>query len=238
MATSPTKLESKPRVSVIIPTLNEAENIQRALHRAWSLGPYEIIVADGGSEDQTVALAEPLASRVVQTARGRATQQNAGAAAATGEVLLFLHADNWLHQSGIDQILLALQRPEVHIGGFWQRIEANGLTYRLLERGNGYRVWRWGWAYGDQGIFVRRAFFDSLGGFPEFGLMEDLVLMQRAVKHSRPVLLRGPLHISPRRWQQHGILRQTLRNWALIAAYKMGISPNALASYYYRARRP
>ncbi len=219
------------RVSIIIPTWNEAERIGSAVSRAWETGPDEILVVDGGSTDETVCRAGA-ASRVMVTGRERALQQNAAACEAIGDVLLFLHADNWLDPSGVTQILQVLQNPIVQFGGFRQTIEATGSPYRLLERGNAYRVHRWGWVYGDQGLFVRKSFFFSQGGFPRVPLMEDLIFSQHARRQSRPVLLPGRLHVSARRWQKHGVVRQTLRNWALISAYKLGISPNQLASFY------
>jgi rSAM/selenodomain-associated transferase 2 len=218
---------------VVIPTLNEQANIARTLTSAWRAGADEVLIADGGSTDSTREIAEPRVTRWLDAPRGRARQLNAAAAAATGDVLLFLHADNRLHPACIEQMHQALaERSEIEFGGFQQRIEADGLAFRLLERGNAYRVARWGWAYGDQALFVRRAFFDSQGGFPELGLMEDLVFSQRARCVSRPVLLPGPVIVSARRWRSSGILRQTLRNWWLIAAYKCGVSPDQLARHY------
>lgn len=221
------------RVSVVIPTLNEQANIARTVVSAWRAGADEVIIGDGGSTDATREIAEPRVTRWIDAPRGRARQLNSAAAAATGEVLLFLHADNQLHSRCIAQLRTAMtERTDIDFGGFQQRIDADGFVFRLLERGNAYRVARWGWAYGDQALFVRRAFFESQGGFPELGLMEDLVFSQRARRVSRPVLLPGPVVVNARRWRSSGILRQTLRNWWLIAAYKCGISPDQLARHY------
>ena len=115
-----------------------------------------------------------------------------------------------------------------------QRIEAEGWAYRWLERGNAERV-RWlGLPYGDQAIAVRKVAFDAIGGFPDVPLLEDLLLMRRQRKQSWPVLLEGPVYVSPRRWQRHGILRQTLRNWGILAGYACGIPPAQLAAWYGR----
>lgn len=221
------------RLSVIIPALNEAANIGRAVESAVSAGAHETIVVDGGSADQTLALAGQLDCRVIHSPRGRALQQNAGAQAATGDVLLFLHADNWLGCTKIAaQIERALALPKRLHGALRQHIDAAGLAYRLLEKGNTARI-RWmGLPYGDQAIFVRREAFEQVGGFPEVPLMEDVMLMQRLRRQAWPALVAGPVFVSPRRWQQNGIVRQTLRNWRLLARYSLGASPEQLAKEY------
>ncbi len=220
------------QISVIIPTINEAPWIERAVSRAWEAKVDEVLVIDGGSEDETVALAQKCGATVLQGPPGRAVQQNQGAQHASGEILLFLHADNWLAPTVGQQIRECLCRPEVLGGAFRQRIEAPGLPYRLLEWGNIARVcWR-GLPYGDQSIFMYKKTFEQLGQFPQVKLMEDLLLM-RAFRHlASPVLLPGPVYVHPRRWQQHGIVRQTIRNWLLLSAQALGVSPNRLAQFY------
>lgn len=224
-------------VSIIIPAVNEAETIARAVTTAWQAGAAEVIVADGGSSDETYEIAAANNARLVQSARGRAIQQNAGAASATGDVLLFQHADNYCGAASVEQIREVFTNENVVSGAFRQRILADGLAYRLLERGNALRVTCGGMAYGDQGIFVRRNVFRQLGGFPAVPLMEDLLLMRQLRKISRPVLLPGPHYISPRRWQRHGVLRQTLRNWTILTRHALGASPEQLAASYARHDR-
>ncbi len=219
-------------VSIIIPTLNEAHRIGQAVEWAWANGPHEVLVVDGDSCDETTAVAERQGARVLRGVRGRASQQNLGAAEATGDVLLFLHADNLLGPDGVRQIVHVLKNPAVLGGAFRQQIAAPGLSYRLLERGNALRARLLGLPYGDQGIFLRREVFQRLGGFPEVALMEDLLLMRKLRRRSRPVLLPGPLRVSPRRWQKSGVVRQTLRNWSLLAAEGLGVSPSSLARFY------
>lgn len=222
------------RLSVIIPALNEAANIGRAAASAWGAGADEVIVADGGSSDDTPVLAAAAGATVISSPPGRATQQNAAARLATGDVLLFLHADNWLAPDVGQQLRVALAGSDRTHGALRQRIDAEPWIYRWLERGNAERV-RWcGVPYGDQAIFIRRAVFESAGGWPAVPLMEDVILMRKLRRQSWPLLLPGPVHVSPRRWQRHGVLRQTLRNWRLLAALSFGVSPARLAQQYAR----
>lgn len=222
------------KVSVIIPALNEEDRIASAARSAWDAGADEVIVVDGGSTDRTTAIAHELACDVVESRTGRAIQQNVGAARASGDVFVFLHADNRLGPHAIEQVRELFQNRAAQCGAFKQQIAAAGYAFRFVERGNAWRVrWR-GLPYGDQAMFLRREFFDSLGNFPDVKLMEDLLLMKKARRLSWPRLLEGPVHVDARRWQQQGIIRQTLRNWMLIAAYQFGCSPDSLAAYYRR----
>jgi rSAM/selenodomain-associated transferase 2 len=224
------------QVSIIIPVLNEAARVAQAIERAWATGPLEVIVEDGGSDDGTYEIAAAQPCRALRSKQGRGVQQNTGARQARGSVLLFLHADTWLAPDGVRQIQQACRDPAVRVGCFRQRIEADGFAYRLLERGNAFRALRLGLPYGDQGLFFRRWFFEELGGFPETPFMEDWQLMRRARRRTRPVLLPGPLYVSARRWQRHGIIRQTLRNWMLITAAMLGVSPDRLVQFYRHER--
>lgn len=239
----PTSWESRPRrlpssinltvkLSVIISALNEAESIQRAIETSLALSPREVIVADGGSSDDTVAIAQKLDCRVIECPRGRALQQNAGASASTGDVLLFLHADSWLVPEGRPQIERTLKSPSIPGGAFQHRIDTDGLLYRLVEAGDSLRVCCTRIAYGDQGIFLRRDVFEQLGQFPNVRLMEDVRLMKSLRDFGRLALLPGPLYVSARRWKKHGAIRQTLRNWCLLTAEQLGVHPDRLADLY------
>ena len=199
---------------------------------AWAARCDEVIVADGGSSDRTCELAKTLKCTVLSTDRGRAIQQNAGAKNATGDVLLFLHADNWLSDVACDQIRKTLTEQAAICGAFRQQIQSPRMVFRWLERGNAWRADWLGRPYGDQGIFVRRDAFFTVGGFPAVPLLEDLLLMKRLRKISRPRLLPGPIYVSPRRWRKHGVVRQTLRNWSILLAHSLGVSPNRLARFY------
>ena len=222
-------------ISVIIPTLNEASRIADLIAATRHVGECEIIVVDGGSTDGTLERAT-LADIVLASEPGRAKQQNEGAATSRGDVLLFLHADCQLSVGAFEAIRAALQDERTVGGCFQQRIEAEGGAYRWLERGNAGRV-RWlGLAYGDQGIFIRKTIFEQLGRFPDVKLMEDVLLMKRLRRAGRIALLDERLSVSARRWQRHGIVRQTLRNWLLLILATCGVSPNRLARFYLNTR--
>lgn len=222
------------RISVVIPVLNEQPIIEQSCQRALRLGAHEVIVADGGSTDQTQSIAHGCGCELVTSDAGRGAQQNAGARRATGDVLLFLHADTWLAHGNLQQIEAALRDPHVVAGGFYQRIEAVGWCYRALEKGNALRVRCCKLPFGDQGIFVRRQVFEELGGFPQIPLLEDVHLMRRVRQVGAVALLPGPLYVSARRWRRHGVVRQTLRNWGILAADRAGVSPHLLAHLYRR----
>lgn len=226
-------------LSVIIPTLNEQANIARSVRSAWQAGAMEVIVVDSDSSDRTTQQAEQAGAQVLNSLTGRGTQQNRGAQIARGDWLLFLHADTWLDPACGEQLIVAFSDPTLRAAAFRQHIEAAGWAYRLLERGNAARVrWR-GMAYGDQAICLRRELFDRVGGFQDIPLMEDLRLMRAIRPHCKVKLLPGPLHVSARRWRQHGIVRQTLRNWSLVLAERSGASPERLAARYLsRAAQP
>ncbi|MCL6503289.1 MAG: TIGR04283 family arsenosugar biosynthesis glycosyltransferase [Pirellulales bacterium] len=219
-------------LSVIIPTLNEEPLIVAAVERAWRLQPHEVLVVDGGSSDQTASLAEAAGAVVLHAPRGRGVQQNTGARQAGGSVLLFLHADTWLPPPAAVQLKQALCCADVAWGAFQQRIEARGRIYRWLEAGNAWRARVRGIPYGDQGIFVRRAVFERAGGFPEVPFMEDVLLSKLLRRKTRPVLLPGPIHVNPRRWQRRGVVRQTLLNWSLLALAAAGMPPERLVRWY------
>lgn len=231
-------MSQPPRISVLTPTLNEESEVGGAVASALEAGAEEVIVADGGSSDATVRVAEQGGARVVLGASGRGPQLRLAAAQATGDVLLMLHADNRLPGDACKQIACALADPRVVCGAFWQRIDADGWRYRWLERGNAWRARRLRLPYGDQGVFVRRETLDAIGGIPALPLMEDVAMMQRigrriTAKGDRPpTLLDGPLRVSARRWRQAGVVRQTLRNWSLLAAFACGVPAERLAARY------
>lgn len=217
-------------VSVVIPAINEQAVIATAVQSAVAAGAAQVIVVDGGSEDNTCQTAiDAGASRVVHSPSGRGIQLNAGARQATGECLLFLHADNRLGEHCLRQIC---QHPSAAWGAFRQSIESRRIIFRIIEWGNAIRARRRGMPFGDQAIFVRRSLFLDQGGFAEIPLMEDVELSTRLRRIERPLLLDGPLTISPRRWLKHGVVRQTLRNWRIQLGYALGASPETLQRWY------
>ena len=223
-------------LSVVVPTLDEAEALPAALAAARQPGVTEIIVVDGGSRDGTLALARALADRVLETARGRARQMNAGAAVARGDVLLFLHADTRLPAGYAQAVARALADPRVVGGRFDVRLDATGVAYRVVGRLISVRSRVTRVATGDQAIFVRRAVFGRLGGYPAVPLMEDVALSRALKRAGRVACLGETVVTSARRWQRHGVARTVLLMWALRAAYYVGVSPARLARVYRDAR--
>jgi rSAM/selenodomain-associated transferase 2 len=217
------------RLSIIVPALSEAAGIERTLQALAPLRArgHEVIVADGGSEDGTRDLAGPLADRVIVAPRGRARQMNAGAAAATGDVLLFLHADTHLPPDADGLIFSSLKR---HAWGrFDVRIESVHPLLRVVAMAMNLRSRLSGIATGDQAIFVRRAEF---GGFPDIALMEDVAFSKAMKRRGAPATLRAKVTTSGRRWERGGVLRTVLLMWRLRCAYFFGASPDELARRY------
>ncbi len=222
------------RLSIIIPALNEQRQIGESIRKAFGLQPDEVLVADGGSHDQTALIARNLGATVISCPPGRSTQQNLAASAAQGDWLLFLHADTWLAPAAADQLQRATRQARACWGCFQQRIDSRRAVYRIIEAGNTLRARAFALPFGDQGIFVEARTFREVGGFPAIRFMEDLRLARQLRARGRPLLLAGPLHVSPRRWEAHGVLRQTLRNWSLLVAEKAGVQPDRLATWYAR----
>jgi rSAM/selenodomain-associated transferase 2 len=219
-------------LSIIMPVLDEAAEIGKALN---ALAPFrargvEVIVADGGSRDDTATLAQPLADFVIASARGRAEQMNAGAAAARGDVLLFLHADTRLPENGDRLVLDGLSKSGKIWGRFDVRFDGGGLG--LIAFMMNWRSRATGIATGDQALFVTRAAFKSAGGFPAIALMEDVALSVRLKRSGRPLALRARVTTSARRWRKHGVLRTILLMWKLRLAFSLGADPAKLAQAY------
>lgn len=218
------------KVSVIIPALNEAENLRDALS---SVGPsHEVIVADGSSDDSTCSVAESLGATVVTGPAGRGRQMDAGALASTGEVLLFLHADTSLPAGWMEDVTKAVSDGYI-AGAFSLSIGSEGLWLRAVERAANLRS-RIGLIYGDQAIFVKRESFFKAGGFNKLPLMEDVDCVKRLRKLGKVVVLEKRVTTSARRWARGGHLRNTLKNWFTLMLYFCGVGPGRLYSMYYK----
>jgi len=226
------------KLSIVMPVLDEAAEIETALS---ALAPYrrrgvEVIVVDGGSSDGTPERARVLAARVIAAPRGRALQMNAGAAVATGDVLLFLHADTQLPENADRLLLDGLAVSDRVWGRFDVRIDGGGLL-RVLAMMMNTRSRLTGIVTGDQALFVARAAFDRVGGFPAIALMEDVALSARLKRVSRPLCLSARVTTSARRWRRHGTLRTVLMMWWLRLRFSLGADPAKLARVYGYAER-
>lgn len=222
------------RISVIIPTWNEAHCIESCLQGLQTLREqqHEIILVDGGSEDDTIARADPWVDQVLMAPRGRARQLRAGAQAARGELLWFVHADTEVPENAAQQMLIALRQHGAGWGRFAVRLSGQGWRFRVIEALMNLRSCVTGIATGDQGIFVRRDWYEAVGGWPDIPLMEDVAL-SRGLKHlDRPLCLSTRLGTSSRRWERHGVWRTVLLMWWLRLAYALGVNPRRLATRY------
>jgi len=225
-----------PRISVFIPTLNEAAVIEKTLTALPRHESLERIVVDGHSSDGTAALAEPFADKVLVTQAGRAQQMNAGARVAGGEVFLFLHADSRLDENGFCDLIEAFDDPAVVGGAFRLAIDSSRLSLRIVAAVANWRTWLTGIPYGDQGIFVRRSVFERLGGYPELPIMEDLEFARRLNRAGTIALLSRPMITSSRRWDKEGVGYTTVRNQIFVLFYLLGVSPTRLSRWYRAVR--
>ena len=252
------------RISVIIPTLNEVDHIEGTLAALSAAVDVETLIVDGGSRDGTPQIAEAHGCRVLRPEKGtgpicrngpqptfgrcpashkldlspfpagRAGQMNAGAAAATGEILLFLHADTHLPEHYDAHVRRALSTPNVIAGAFHLRIAAAGYALRLIEWGVRLRS-RWlQMPYGDQALFLKADTFRELGGFPDLPIMEDFEMVRRLRRRGRIAVANASVTTSPRRWNALGPLRATWTNQMVIMGYYLGLSPVRLTRWYGR----
>jgi len=219
-------------ISVIIPTLNEEGALGPTLRRVQrQADPFEIIVVDGGSEDETRPLARSRGATVLQAPKGRGTQMNRGAEHASGDIFLFLHADTLLPPNGLSIIRRALADPGTSSGTF--RLQFNDPSPLLR-----FYAWctHWPWirlCFGDRGQFAERSVFEAIGGFPEWPIFEDLELAARLHAHGGFQFLNAAVTTSARRFRRHGLLRQQLRNLYLWSHYMWGTDPERVAHLYH-----
>ena len=232
------------KISIVIPALNEAGTIAQVLAHIQPLPNVEVILVDGGSSDDTVSIVQGLGAKVISSEKGRAHQMNVGAKAATGEILLFLHADTFLPLGFETMVRSTLQppltgeKPAPIAGAFSLQIDNPLPSLRSIE----WLVsWRSKWRqmpYGDQAIFLRAETFWELGGFREMPIMEDFELIRRLQRRGRIEILSAPVVTSARRWLQRGVWQTTLINQAIVIGYLVGVSPARLASWYRHTPEP
>jgi len=222
------------KISIIIPARNEAENISRLLQslQVFRENGHELILVDGHSEDETSRIALPFVDKLLQTPAGRATQMNAGADEASGDVLWFLHADSVVPEHADELIINAVTMGTSTWGRFDIRLSGRQRLLRLVESSMNLRSRLTGIATGDQGVFVSRGLFYRAGGFPQQRLMEDIVLSKHLKKYQAPICLREKLETSSRRWEQRGIIRTILLMWRLRMAYFLGVPADKLSLHY------
>lgn len=223
--------------SVVVPVLNEAPLIAGFLRRLRSFGPeLEIIVVDGGSSDGTWSIAEPLADRVIAAPRGRASQMNAGAQIARGDVLWFMHADLEAPPNSLDQIQAALAHPSVVGGCFRLRFPRKELIYRVSDSLGNLGVNLFGFALGDHGIFCRREAFHQAGGYPAVPILEDAEIYRRLRRQGEMQQLGEEIVSDPRAYESHGAYRTTAFYFLILALYVLGVRIEALNQIYRRFR--
>jgi rSAM/selenodomain-associated transferase 2 len=219
-------------VSFVIPTLNEAAHIEALLARLRvRFAEAELLVVDGGSTDDTAALARHQGARVLSSATGRALQMNMGGEAASGDTVFFLHADSF---PTVDADTLEAYLADAPQWGFCPvRLSADALAYRVIEWFINRRSALTQVATGDQMLFIRRDLFTRTGGFEALPLMEDVAYSKRLRQIATPLILSEPVHTSSRRWEQQGVVRTVLQMWGLRLAYWCGVSPARLQRHYY-----
>jgi rSAM/selenodomain-associated transferase 2 len=222
-----------PSISIIIPTLNEAQNLPRTLSTLQTIPSVELIVVDGGSVDDTVSVAESWGIKVIRSpVSGRANQMNLGAAMAQGDILLFLHADTCLPDRFDDLVRQTLMQPKVIGGAFELAIDGQTTGVRLVEWGVKMRSHFCQMPYGDQALFMSANTFRAIGGFPPLPIMEDFELVRRLKRQGRIAIVPKAVLTSGRRWQTLNVFRTTLINQCIILGYILGVSPDRLVIWY------
>lgn len=220
-------------IGVVIPTLDEERALPALLGDLARIPiPVDLLVADGGSRDRTAMVATQAGARVLGAARGRAAQLNAGAAATAGSWLLFLHADSRLPVAARRVLLAAvIDAPDLQWAVFRFAIDLPGWWGRFVTVGQRLREAMLGLPYGDQGLLVRRDLFETVGGFPELPIMEDVAMVRRLRRHARGRTLPAPLVTSSRRYTERGPARVWLQHSALLLLYLLGVPPRVLARW-------
>lgn len=225
------------RISIVIPVRNEAAIVAASLSALdhWRDKGHEIVVVDGMSTDATATIASPLCDRIIRTDACRATQMNAGAAAASRDILVFLHADSRLPPNAEAELLRIDDDHQEYWGRFDVRLNARSIIYRVIETSMNWRSRFSGIATGDQAIFTTRSLFERSGGFPPIALMEDIALSTKLRSVCTPICLTARVMTSARRWQRDGVTITIIRMWWLRIAFFFGVSPDRLRAAYERS---
>jgi rSAM/selenodomain-associated transferase 2 len=230
-------MDSLLKVSIIVPTLNEAQGLNETLTQMQQLFPYELVISDGGSHDGTLEIAEEFTGHVVKGRTGRALQMNAGAQVATGDIFLFLHADSRIEPASYEKMLHLLGSSEKKIGGaFSLCIDSDKWSLRLITRLANLRSKYLGMAYGDQAFFVKNSTFQQMNGFAELPICEDIDFFKRLRKLGPVILLKEKAFTSSRRWLKEGVWFTTLRNILIATLFKLGFPPRILTKWYQAIR--
>ncbi len=224
------------KVSIIVPTLNEELVLEKTLTQFQQLSPHELIVSDGGSDDGTRNIAGRFSHRVITGSAGRALQMNVGADEATGDILLFLHADSRIEPESYRKMLECMENPKWIGGAFTLCIESGKWSLKLIALLANIRSKYFGLAYGDQGFFVRKEVFKDMNGFSPLPICEDLDFYHRLRKKGPVILLKEKAHTSPRRWIKEGILFTTARNTLIAVLFGLGFPPHILTKWYLAIR--
>jgi rSAM/selenodomain-associated transferase 2 len=231
--------KTKPRYSIIIPVLNEAEIIQKQIQNLRTLngnGSCEIIVVDGAPEQETIQVLKSSGVRTLAAPRGRAVQMNVGAAQAQGEILVFLHADTELPRDALSTIDDVVQSGCV-AGAFDLTITSSKQTLKIIEFGANLRTHITGIPYGDQALFMKRHYFEEIGGYKKIPLMEDIDIMRRIKRAGGKIcILPERVQTSPRRWETEGAFYCTLRNWLLAILFACKIPAEKLERFFPHGR--
>jgi rSAM/selenodomain-associated transferase 2 len=224
------------KISVIIPTLNEALILEKSIAEIHCHSPHEIIIADGGSEDNTLGIAEKFGLSIVESPPGRASQMNAGAKTATGDVLLFLHADSRVDADSFQKMAVVMKQENKVGGAFSLAIESEKPSLKMISNFATLRAKHLHLVYGDQAIFVRAAVFHDIGGFPSLPICEDLAFYRRLMTQGSTVILEEKAFTSARRWNTEGIFFTSMRNSVIAILFLLGFPPRILSKWYLAVR--